>query len=139
MEINRVPRNIFDLVLKDTHKVVFGGNLDHSFFRYDFALAITDNGLPVSYSLIQERNADTVEMSYAGVVPEVRGINSKEIFAMCMNDLARDYHYAVFQTEVTNIPMQRLALSMGAMITGVIKSENNKDYVTMRFTLRGEK
>lgn len=116
--------------LEDLHLSVFGESLPGEYFRFDLCLiAKNDNEDIVSYALVREINSETVELAWGGTSKEMRGIASKIAMDMFTEACLKYYPFVMFQTWNKNIPMIRLGLLNGYLITGLRTANNGDLYI----------
>ena len=136
IEVVKLPKEEFDLIVKDVHTAVFADTLDVNYFRYDFAMATIHKEKLISYVLCTERSNEVIELSFGGTVPDERGFKSVESFHMFLRELSHEYSHAVFQVRNDNLPMLKLALHMGFIISGVNNNVYGKTFVVFNYNLK---
>ncbi|NDC25486.1 MAG: hypothetical protein EBZ49_15350 [Proteobacteria bacterium] len=116
--------------LEDLHESIFNERLPSDYFKYDSCLvAQNDEDNIVSYALIREQNSELIELAWGGTCKEQRGVNSKVAMQMFTDECLKYYPAVMFQTWNKNIPMIRLGLLNGYIITGTRLSLLNEMFL----------
>ena len=112
------------------HESIFDERLPSEYFRYDSCLvAQNDNDDIVSYALIREHTSEMIELAWGGTSKDKRGVNSKIAMQLFTDECLKHYPAVMFQTWNKNIPMIRLGLLNGYIVTGTRLSLTNELYL----------
>jgi len=118
--------------IEDLHKSIFGDSIPADYFRYDSCLITQDddNNL-VSYVLIREISSETIELGWGGTSKDSRGILSKISLDLFTQECLNHYENVTLQTCNKNLPMLRLALSLGYIVVGCRVANNGELFVIL--------
>lgn len=116
--------------IEDLHESIFNEKLPSDYFRYDSCLiAQDDNDNIVSYVLIREITSEMIELAWGGTSKDFRGVSSKIAMQLFTDECLKYYPAVMFQTWNKNIPMIRLGLLNGYIITGTRTSLINEMFL----------
>jgi RimJ/RimL family protein N-acetyltransferase len=141
--VEKLSLDEFNKVAEAAHLTFFGEDRPKEFNRFDYALVChtEEKGL-ITYSTILEHDAESAYMQHGGAFPNVingpftvRGYNK-------MVDFLKE-RYPVITTRIfnDNIPMIKLALSVGFKIHGVeyyVESPNFKGGILLCLSLENK-
>ncbi len=120
MKVVKYDKAQWDLVAEGIHKAVFGEYRPANLNRFDFALCVWDEMIPVGYITCRETDSESVYISYGGVLPEVRrSSESQKGMELLVDYLKSNYARANMMVENTNVPMLKKAMNHGFLAVGI--------------------
>jgi len=115
------------LVSEDAHLATFNELRPCDMNRIDFALVVWDKN-PLGYMTCREFDSETIYISYGGAFE--KSFKVLEGYKAMLNSLKETYKRATTLVENNNIPMLKMAMSQGFLITG-IKNFKNQIYLEL--------
>lgn len=119
--------NEWKLVSEDAHLMTFNELRPESLSRIDFALVVWDEK-PLGYITCREFDSETIYISYGGAFE--KSFKVLEGYKTMLNHLKETYKRATTLVENNNIPMLKMAMSQGFLVTG-IKNFKNQIYLEL--------
>jgi hypothetical protein len=133
LQISQIQKSQLDgKFLEDLHKSVFDEAIPSDYFRYDSCLvAQNDSGEIATYALIREISSETIELAWGGTSKDSRGVTSKMALDLFTQECLNYYDNVTFQTCNKNLPMLRLALSLGYIVVGCRVAGNGELFLIL--------
>lgn len=127
MNVQKYDPLQWSLVSEDAHILVFNELRSKDMSRIDFALVVWD-GKPLGYMTCRQFDMETIYISYGGAFE--KSFKVLEGYKAMLNSLKESYKRATTLVENNNIPMLKMAMSQGFLITG-IKNFKNQIYLEL--------
>lgn len=115
------------LVSEDAHLVTFNELRPCDMNRIDFALVVWNEN-PLGYMTCREFDSETIYISYGGAFE--KSFKVLEGYKAMIKSLKETYKRATTLIENNNIPMLKMAMSQGFLVTG-IKNFKNQIYLEL--------
>jgi hypothetical protein len=110
----------FKVISKDVHYYAFKEIREPDENTFDFALVSLKDNKPMAYATCINMDKFTCYMQHGGALPDAKGtINVALGYAAMIKFLSKKYKTITTRIEHKNVPMQKLALSVGFLIYGV--------------------
>lgn len=120
MIIERISLEEFNLIGEDIHMGTFGVERPKEMNTFDYALIVRNETSLLAYATIIEHDKESVYMQHGGAFTEAKGTAAvARAYYMMINWLKERYRNAFTQVLNLNVPMLKLAMSAGFIITGV--------------------
>lgn len=120
MDVVKYDKSQWDLVAEGIHQTIFKEVRPASLNRFDYALVVWDGSRPIGYITCRETDAESIYISYGGVMPEARKSDeSKSGMLSLISYLKQHYKRANMLVENTNVFMLKKALNSGFYPVGV--------------------
>jgi hypothetical protein len=118
--VRKVSLNEFNKIAEEIHLACFGEHRPKEMNTFDFALIVLNEKEPIAYSTIIEHDRETVYMQHGGAFPNVEKTPSvAKAYHLMIAWVRENYKFALTQVLNLNVPMLKLAMSTGFIITGV--------------------
>jgi len=111
----------------NAHKVCFTDEQSPDILTCSYALLVTDknNDSPLGYATLVEMNKSCVYMQHGGSMPNIRGtIHVMAAYRLILEFLKKKYTRITTRIKNTNIPMLKIAIAQGLLVTGIDVVEN---------------
>lgn len=125
--MQKYSKDEWALVSEDAHLVIFNELRKNDMNRIDFALVVWDD-IPLGYMTCREFDSETIYISYGGSFG--KSFKVLEGYKAFLSYLKETYKRATTLIENNNIPMLKMAMSQGFLITG-IKNFKNQIYLEL--------
>lgn len=127
MEIKRFTLDEWKTGAEAIHAYAFNELRDADINTFDFALMAIKDGEPMAYCTCIELDKLSCYMQHGGRLPGSEGtINTAKGYAFMIGYLKEHYHNIATRIRNNNIPMLKLAMSVGFLTTGI---DTHKDEV----------
>ena len=124
--LNKLSPQEWSKMSEDVHKLTFDKVRPASFDRINFALFVHDGQKPCGFATIIEQDKAHAYMQEGGGFPgTVKSIIAVKVFFMIINWLKINYTTISCQTKNHNLPMIKMALAAGFLISGTELNEGN--------------
>lgn len=120
MNLIRYNPNEWSFISEDIHLNVFGEFRPKELNRIDFVLMVWDGENPVGYVTCTEYDSKSIYMGYGGVLDhQKKSFKVFSAYKMILDHLKELYLRVNTLIENNNIPMLKLALAAGFLVTGI--------------------
>lgn len=118
---------------EDAHLTTFGVNRPKELDRHHFVMLVTHEKNLGGYFTCLEMDKETLYIQFGGVFPTYqKTVNASVGYALFIEWAAKNYAAVWTRIENTNIPMIRLAMKVGFLITGVSVNKE-KTFLELKF------
>lgn len=109
---------------EDAHRAVFGEIFQPWLDRIDFALLGTVGGRITGYATCKERDAETLQWQFGGIVDKSRSFDAVRGFHALLDESRRAYGRVLTFVKNDNVGCLHLAMKHGFRIIGVRNFKN---------------
>lgn len=120
MDVKKFSVDEWKMVAEEIHAYAFSEDRPQSLNTFDFALMVLKDNKPMCYATCIELDSECVYMQHGGKLPDADGtINVAKGYVELIKYLNGKYKNITTKIQNTNTAMQRLALSVGLVPTGI--------------------